>query len=245
MLNPNVIKLRGTIFLSNTIGYSSANESKYKELFPDYFVAPAAPSSLQIGPSGIQLIQTGKLENGGPWQLVAGNTCIVFSPVRIDIIRDVVSPFGSVESDFCAFCSSVFSAILDKENVDANRLAFAPIYAKDNDGSFQSQMLWSDQLKYSTYGDASIEEANLTYNYRLVKEFGSRDMTVNFKTTISDAQKQLPSGVIIQGCITINIDINTSVNQNFPPIFSKSDIEDFFAKASGWDIDFMNSNINK
>lgn len=245
MLNPNIIKLRGTIFLPSTIGYSSANELKYKKLFPNYVVAPVVPSALQIGPSVIQLVPNGKLENGGPWQLVERNTCIVFSPVRVDIIRDIVAPFGSAESDFCAFCSKIFGSILDEEKIEANRLAFSPLYVKDSASDFQSQMFWSEQLKHSTYCNANIEETNLTFNYRVDKKIGDQNRTVNLKTIISDAQKQLPSGVIIKGCITISIDINTSVNQVSPSVFSKSDIKDFFANASRWDIDFMNSNINE
>lgn len=245
MLNPNVIKLRGTIFLTKTIGYSSANELKYKELLPNSVAASVAPPTIQLGPAGLQLIQDSKLEEGGSWQLIAGDTHVVFSQVKVDIIRDVVAPLNSVESDFCSFCSRLFKSILEKEGVPANRLAFAPLYAKDSDSLFQSKQLWQSQLRYATYEDADIEEASLTYNYRVKKVVGAKESIINFKTSISDAQKQLPSGLIIQGCVTINLDINTAVVQNSPSVFTGAEVEDFFSKVPSWSLAFINSNINE
>lgn len=245
MLNPNVIKLRGTIFLPTTIGYSSANEQKYKELLPNSVSASVTPPTIQIGPAGLQLIQDSKLEDGGSWQLIAGDTHVIFSQVKVDITRDVVAPLSSVESDFCAFCSRLFKVIMEKEGVSANRLAFAPLYAKDSDALFRSKQLWQNQLRYATYEDADIEEASLTYNYRVKKVFGDKEHIINFKTSISDAQKQLPSGVVIQGCVTINLDINTAIVLNTPLVFTIADVEDFFSKAPSWSLAFINSNINE
>lgn len=244
MLNPNVIKLRGTIFLPKTIGYSSANELKYRELLPNSVAASITPPTIQIGPSGLQLIQDSKLEEGGSWQLLAGDTHVVFSQVKVDIIRDVVAPLNSVELDFCAFCSRLFKIILKEEGLQANRLAFAPLYAKDRDDVFQSKMLWHDQLSHSTYEDADIEEVSLTYNYRVEKVIGGQKRPINFKTIISDAQKQLPSGVIIQGCVTISLDINTAVIQNSPVVFAEAEVEDFFSNVPVWNLDFIKSNID-
>lgn len=244
MLNPNVIKLRGTIFLPKTIGYSSANELKYRDLLPNSVVASVTPPTIQIGPTGLRVIQDSKLEDGGSWQLIAGDTHVVFSQVKVDIIRDVIAPFDSVEPDFCLFCSSIFRTILQKEGVQANRLAFAPLYAKDNDALFQSTMLWRNQLSRYTYDGADIEDASLTYNYRVNKLICDQNRVVNFKTIISDAQKQLPSGLTIKGCVTVSLDINTAVTPNSVTFFSEEEVQEFFNLVPSWNIDFINSNIN-
>lgn len=244
MLNPNVIKLRGTIFLPKTIGYSSANELKYRGLLPNSVAASITPPTIQISPAGLQVIQDSKLEEGGSWQLLAGDTHVVFSQVKVDIIRDVVAPLNSVEIDFCAFCSRLFRIILKEEGLQANRLAFAPLYAKDRDDNFQSKLLWHDQLSHSTYENVDIEEVSLTYNYRVEKKIIGQKRTINFKTIISDAQKQLPSGVIIQGCVTISLDINTAVDQNQLVVFTEAEVEEFFNKVPSWNLDFIRNNID-
>lgn len=243
MLSFNVIQLRGTIFLRKTIGYSLDNEEKYKGLLPDSVSAPINTPSIQIGASSFQIVPDAKLEEGASWQLIARNTRIVFSPMKIDIITDIVAQQGAVESDFCTFCSKIFQSILEIESESASRIAFAPIYAKDRDEVFISQQLWDQQLRHTSFSGSNIEEVNITFNYRVQKSVGEHTCIINFKTIIGDAQKQLPSGEVITGCVTISLDINTAFDQNKQFSFSKQDVENFFSNVNHWGRDFLQYNF--
>lgn len=245
MLNPNVIQLRGTVFIPNTIGYSSAAEAKYMKLFPGSTPSPVPSMGIQIGPSSLQLMQDSRLVPGGPWQLVGGNTRLVFSQLRIDVIRDAVSLPGEAELDFCTFCSKLFKSILKEEAIYSNRVAFAPIYAKDNVSNFNSQQFWTQLLKRTPYLSREMKEVNLSYNYVIPKEFGNKNSDVNFKMVLSDAQKNLPSGVVISGCVTIGMDINTTAEAASTANYSEADVEDFFRKVPAWAKDYFTKSIDE
>ena len=247
MLYFNVFQLRGTIFISKFIGYSTSNSAWLKQLFPNTIECPIPQTTIQFSPGSLQITQQPQLEENAPWQLVEGNTRIVFNPNRIDIIRDVVTVQDSAEDNFCNFCSDAFLKIVESQSLVPTRLAYAPIYAKDRDDSFNSMMLWNNLLTHPSYGDIKPEEVSLTYNYRVEKSIGERSVPINFKTFISDAQKQLPTG-IVSGCVTISLDINTAVN----PVVNHAqsleygvhDIEFFFKTAYRWGKEFLSNNIN-
>lgn len=244
MTSPNIIQLRGTIFLPTVIGYSQANVDKYRTVLEESVVAPLpATTIIPLIPLSIQLPQDSTLQENGPWQLIKGALRVVFSPNKVDIILDSVNTKGSTETEFCQTCSTIFNKILEKSSVASSRLAFAPTYAKDHDETFDAQRFWGVMLANSTYGGATIEDVNLTSNYRVNKIIHSENVVVNFRSVFSDAVRNIAPGVTIKGSVMINFDINTAVIPNKPTSFTQPDVDDFFANVHKWSDDFFSALI--
>lgn len=244
MTSPNIIQLRGTIFLPTVIGYSQANVDKYRTVLEESVVAPLpATTIIPLIPLGIQLPQDSTLQENGPWQLIKGALRVVFSPNKVDIILDSVNTKGSTEADFCQTCSTIFNKILEKSSVSSSRLAFAPTYAKDPDETFDAQCFWGTMLANSTYGGATIEDVNLTSNYRVSKKINSENVVINFRSVFSDAVRNIAPGVTIKGSVMINFDINTAVIPNKTTSFTQPDVDDFFANVHKWSDDFFSALI--
>ena len=240
MLTPNVIQLRGTIFLPVVIGYSSDNAERYSSLLSGALVQPVQPTAIiPIAPIGLQINQEVSLQDNGPWQMVSGNTRIVFFQNKIDIIQDVITPMGTSENNFCVFCAEKFSRILELEATTSNRIAFAPTYAKDPDDSFKSADFWNLVLTHASFDGSNIEEVNVTCNRKVDKLINGNPYTINFRSVLSDAKRNLPSWIVLGGSVMISFDINTAIIPGTPYIFRAAEINDFFTNAVVWSNEFF------
>lgn len=240
MLNPNVIQLRGTLFLPVIIGYSSANSEKYKLLLDGALVQPV---SFPV-PNGLQYTQEAALQENGPWQLVRGNTRIIFFQNKIDIIQDIILPKDTFETEFCSFCAEIFSRILEIANTTSTRLAFAPIYAKDPDATFNSTVFWNAVLKHATFDGSNIEEVNITCNRKVEKSINDNLYTINFRSVLSDATRTL-AGLVFGGSVMISFDINTAILPEKTFQFDSDDIKSFFANVVLWSNEFFNNTLSE
>lgn len=244
MLNPNVIQLRGTIFLPVVIGYSSANAERYRSLLNGASIQPVQPTAIiPIAPIGLQINQEVPLQDNGPWQMVSGNTRIIFFQNKIDIIQDIITPKDTAENSFCKFCAETFSRILELESTTSNRIAFAPTYAKDPDDSFKSSDFWNGVLKHVSFKGSNIEEVNITCNRKVGRSINGNPYTVNFRSVLSDAKRNLPSGLVLGGSIMISFDINTAIISGQPFTFQAAEINDFFANAALWSNEFFENTL--
>ena len=221
MTNPYAIQLRGTIFMPAVIGYSQANVEKYRVVLEESVVAPVPPTAIiPLVPINIQLPQESFFQENGPWQLIKGALRVVFFPNKVDIIQESVNIKGSSESEFCKLCSKIFSNIIEIASVDANRLAYAPFYAKDPDGAFNAQEFWSSMLNTN-----------------------KKKVIINFRSVFSDAIRNIAPGVSIKGSVMMSFDINTAVIPNHQDHFSQSDIFDFFSSVQDWSNEFYSAMI--
>ena len=244
MLNPNVIQLRGTIFLPVVIGYSSANAERYRTLLNGASIQPVQPTAIiPIAPIGLQINQEVSLQDNGPWQMVSGNTRIVFFQNKIDIIQDIITPKDTAENSFCKFCAETFSRILELGSTTSNRMAFAPTYAKDPDDSFKSSDFWDGVLKHVSFNGSNIEEVNITCNRKVEKSINGNPYTVNFRSVLSDAKRNLPSGLVLGGSIMISFDINTAIIPGPAFTFHVAEINDFFTNAVLWSNEFFENTL--
>lgn len=244
MLTPNVIQLRGTIFLPVVIGYSSVNLEKYRSLLSGAIVQPVQPIAIiPIAPVGLQINQEVSLQENGPWQMVSGNTRIVFLQNKIDIIQDIITPKGTSENEFCVFCAEKFSRILEGADTPSNRIAFAPTYAKDPDESFKSADFWNHVLTHTSFGGSNIEEVNVTCNRKVDKLINGNSYTINFRSVLSDAKRNLPSGIVLDGSVMISFDINTAIIPSTPYSFQVAEINDFFNNAMVWSNEFFDKTL--
>ena len=245
MLNPNVIQLRGTIFLPVVIGYSSDKAEKYSSLLNGAIVQPVQPTAIiPITPIGLQINQEVTLQDNGPWQMISGNTRVVFIQNKIDIIQSIIAPMGTSENDFCVFCAEMFSHILELEATTSNRIAFAPTYAKDHDDSFNSADFWNTVLRHTSFNESKIEEVNVTCNRKVNKLINGNQYTINFRSVLSDAKRNLPSGIVLNGSVMIGFDINTAIIPGHDPYtFHPAEINDFFANVVTWSNELFKNSL--
>ena len=244
MTNPYAIQLRGTIFMPAVIGYSQANVEKYRVVLEESVVAPVPPTAIiPLAPINIQLPQESFFQENGPWQLIKGALRVVFFPNKVDIIQESVNIKGSSEPEFCKLCSKIFSNIIEIASVDANRLAYAPIYAKDQDGAFNAQEFWASMLNTTSFEGSQIEETNITSNYKVNKIINKKKVIINFRSVFSDAIRNIAPGVSIKGSVMMSFDINTAVIPNHQDHFSQSDIFDFFSSVQDWSNEFYSAMI--
>lgn len=222
-MNPSIVQLRGTIFLAISIGYSEENKKKYASLLPGSQVQPVMPPFQVAG-----MFLQGQMSMGGPWQLVKDGVSIIFGPNQVDIIENRSNDRINSEKAFVSFCINVFSTITREVEYNT-RMAYAPLFAMDEDDSFKCNEWWSTMFASLSQGGASMQDINLTYVLKKGLDLNNKKVTLNMHHKIYDGYKYNESHQVLNKSIMINLDINT-VPQNDIKL-EANDVPVFFDKA--------------
>lgn len=207
----SIVQQRGTIFISKFLGYSPEIAAKYGDLLTGAKAIPVPVPS----PFGIPM-QPEALQPGGTWQLVRGGVRVVFSPNRVDVFKDWISPrHVNEEKEFVSMCSDIFERILIRENVTASRVAYSPAFARDKDITFSDGIVWSCLLKKTSFAGLEPLEVSVIRNYRVTKVFKDKEYLFNFRTSFGSANHSLPDGTVATGSVLVNFDINSIPDKDY------------------------------
>ena len=224
-----IVQLRGTIFLPSTIGYTPENEKHFRELL--------LPSSLCYGiiQPGIQTqgLNPNMLQPqyGMAWRLNKTEDGkqynIVFLPGKIDIILDLDIDYKEdEEKNFCSFCTSCFSKILENQRGQlVSRIAFAPLYALSAE-----ECNWHRFLRQTMNDGLQMQDINLSYVLKENLEISSdKKIVLNLLHNISDGyQVRVVDGSnMVFPVMLLQLDLNSIPEQNIE--FNRGDIELYFS----------------
>ena len=225
-INPIVILLRGTIFLNNkTIEYTKENQSSYAGLLSNSNISPI-PTPPQFN----------SLSNV-PWQIANKERAIVFLPNKIDILQRLAGDRTELESIFLDFCKETFKTILEKSDLKATRIAFAPTYVFESNENNIDEVprFWQSVFKNIYVNDLPKKDINLSYLLKTEWEDFEKNSTVwvNLSHKWQDGTKTLTDGRT-ESCVILELDVNTV--QSLETTFSINEIKEFY----DWSLDCIN-----
>ena len=215
-----IAQLRGTIFVSQYIGYTPENANKFKGLLlPDSIVCSAPEIIAQGGiPTSPQY--------GMSWRLfkkdnVDGDYNIVFLPGRIDIILTKDAKYrDETEINFCKKCVDWFSKIMKEISIPiVTRIAYAPLYAiRYEDGTYDAR--WDGLLKKTVYDGIPMRDVNFNFLLKRVINICGKEIEMNLLHNISDGV-QIRVGAESQQQIQVvllQLDINSTPEKSIEKV---------------------------
>lgn len=219
-MNPTIVQLRGTVFIPMPIGYSDENRDKYLTMLPGGLVQSSVPSQVANMPAVPSL--------GAPWQIVKENIIISFGPNQVDIISNRVNDIDIDEDAFVNLCKTVFSIITETSRFNT-RMAFAPLYAMDENETFVLDDWWKRVLFSTSYDGAKKQNINLTYVLKRGMDLNGKKLTLNLHHNFYDGMKMDNQHRKLNDSLMFGLDINTVPEQNL--LIEERDVPVFFDKA--------------
>lgn len=181
-----IAQLRGTIFVSQYIGYTPENANKFRELLLPDSTAYSAPEIIVPG------VNPTAPQYGMSWRLFKkcgdnGDYNIVFLPGKIDIILTKDAKYGDeTEMNFCKKCADWFSKIMKEISISiVTRIAYAPLYAiRYEDGTYDTR--WESLLKKTVYDGTPMRDVNFSFLLKRVINICGKEVEMNLLHNISD-----------------------------------------------------------
>ena len=233
VIEMNVIQQRATVFISSFIGYSPEAVDRYKDLITGAQPAPVPP--VQQFPVPLPALPVVDLQPGSTWQLVLGQMRVVFTPNRVDVIKDWIGPRNSNQIQaFLNECKVILQKIIERESrgCEVLRLAYAPVFAHDTVSGFAPSQVWACLLRNPEFCGGPAQEVSIVRNYRSPRELKGREFVLNFRSVIGDANRFTPDGMFLSAGVLANLDINTIAEGNYR--FSLEEVLDFFTKSESY-----------
>ena len=228
-----IAQLRGTIFVSQYIGYTPENAKKFGELLlpdskvysaPEIIVPGVNPTAPQYGMSW-RLFKKG--DDGGDYN-------IVFLPGKIDIILTKDAKYGDeTEMNFCKKCANWFTMIMKEISISTvTRIAYAPLYAiRYEDGTYDAR--WDGLLKKTVYDGTPMRDVNFNFLLKRVINICGKEIEMNLLHNISDgvqirvgAESQQQMQVVL-----LQLDINSTPEKSID--LNKEGVNKFFDDILG------------
>ena len=181
-----IAQLRGTIFMSQTIGYTTENANKFMKLLLPESDVYSAPEIIMPG------VNPTEPQYGMPWRLSkkgddGGDYNIVFLPSKIDIILTKDAKYGDeTEMNFCKKCANWFTTIMKEISISTvTRIAYAPLYAiRYEEGMYDAR--WEGLLKKTIYDGTPMRDVNFNFLLKRVIYFSGKEIEMNLLHNISD-----------------------------------------------------------
>jgi hypothetical protein len=231
--NQVIVKLRSTLFIPRFIGHTATNKEKYCCLLKD---GKAEPVEAMLNPFGYGQVS---LEENSSWQISNGTYKIVFLPNRIDFLCAIISTDDSIETLFIEETIRIFREIMNKEDVQASRFAYAPILALDNDENFNNSMFFNTFISKNSFMGESAIENNIRTLYRKPIDIGGNALTINYIINFSTGNKSVADEDKTYPALLVEIDINTKpkLNVSYDAVVLKA----FFEQVKEWRIELLNT----
>ncbi len=226
-----ITEMRGTIFAPQII-YNTDNMTRILGLLnPSEGYVPSIRQqqpSLQINNGGITINSPSK---NPEWELLSSDRKqrIVFGEQKIDIIRQINNNIiGGEESQFTAYCSSIFSLLIEEFNIEATRLAFAPSYVAELSEHSDITHFSNSIFCKKAFMGSSLDNCNFNNVFRVDVTINGKNIKINFVSVFSDGNKiETKNNVTaIRNCLFFNIDINTLPGVGYK--FNLDDVKYFF-----------------
>ena len=229
----NIVQLRSTIFLSQNIGYTPENATKFRDATIGdgkiySIVQPGMPIMVGVNPSlpqyGMPWRIFKRFENGDEYN-------IAFQLGKIDIVLAKEAPRDNViEQSFCEQSIKWFSNILDTlvSNTFVTRVAYAPLYSI-NKNVDELNAFWNKLLKKTVYDGTNSQDINLSFLLKRSCNVGNRRLTVNLLHNIFDGMlTRMVNGEPQPGIpvILFQLDLNSVPEQTLS--LNKEDLTVFF-----------------
>ncbi len=231
VLEMNIIQQRATIFISSFISYSPAAVDRYGDLIIG--AQPVPVPQVQQFPVPMPATPISNLQIGSIWQLVFGQMRVVFTPNRVDVVKDWIGPRQSIQTEeFSGICRGIIGKILERERCEVLRVAYAPVYAHDVGSDFAPNHVWSRLLTKPEFDRTPAQEVSIVRNYRVVRLLGGKGYVMNYRSVVGDANRFTPDGAFLSAGVMVNLDINTVADNNYR--FSFQEVSDFFAKSESF-----------
>lgn len=223
-MNPSIVQLRGTIFVSQTIGFSEEMKNRFSSLLPEGQVQPVVLPILPQDP----FLMGQQMVIGGPWKIVKDGRSIIFNQVNVDIIENRVNDLISSEEDFISFCIKVFKAITEFLGHNT-RMAYAPTFAMDEMDGFKCKEWWETMFSSTSIAGMNMQDINLTFLMKKGFCLNDKKLTLNIHHKIFDGYRYNKENVKTNDSIIVTLDINT-VQENEVKL-NADDVKLFFEKA--------------
>lgn len=236
---PNCVvgELRATIFTSPIV-YDSNNLQRINTVLKpeDGYVpsiVPQTPNGLPF-PFPVQ----GGINQGIPldWEMASQKTNlrVHFGPQKIDILKNTHKPSTTLEEDFCKAAVEIFKGIIVKFQLIPTRLAYAPVYTPEFDGSFRRKDFLCKIYSVNQFGGAEMNTLLFKQGYLLTETIGEKQYRINYVADASEGQsieeRRNPDGTMglhIHSMLNLVLDINTRQGEGYT--FTIQELEAFFA----------------
>ena len=232
--NVTIAQMRGTIFLSETIGFTPDNANKFKALL----LREAQVSGVVLMPGVPPAFVPAQW--GAPWCLQyqdadMSNYWIMFLPGKIDIIRSCEQPYEStLATGFVHLCAEWINKITTSmgSSVKPTRVAYAPMFVLiQEECQEMATFFWNNILKVNTLDAYPIADRNVSYLLKKEISLNDKSIQLNLLHNISDGiQTRVVNSVQeSRKVIMIQFDINTIPEINYN--LENSEINTFFEEV--------------
>lgn len=237
---PKIVQMRGTIFISQVIGYSPENEAKFKDiLMPDGTVG----SIQQLGVPAPGVF-TSMPQYGMPWKLGKQldrpneNLSIVFYPGKIDIIQNLEGNVGTDDVVFLSMCEEKFRFFVNDPDFQVTRLAYCPTHSIAVESPSDARGYWQKILKTTSSNGVPFQNVSISYLLRRISTINGKEVEMNFLHQLSDGV-HITNGKKDMNCILFTLDMNTIAEGKY--LFAEAELKDFLRSCPKWDMDMIDN----
>lgn len=233
---------RITVFIKDMVICSRANKEKLATAFPAAHVAPAGTF---VGPQPI--LASPPIPEGTPWlmQPMIGGVTVQFNSNRVDIVDQQLSVESLTEQRLVMNLFEVLKQVLATlELTDFTRFAYSPICGVEQSEEFNVSDYFDALVKLNPFENSQAKERNVTFSYRISKEFGECDEMINLVCKLSEGAKMIDQSQNISNpCLIIENDFNTIAGIQERQ-YKIADIEEFLKNAVKWNVDAIENILN-
>lgn len=223
--------LRGSLFVP-FIPFNWAFVNSLFEVLPGFI-----PSVNLLAPQ----IVNGMVSSPGDWLIFSpdNKSKLIFQQQKVDFIMEVGSDYSSeIIEAFSEKCQVIFEIIMNYSQQRSSRIAIAPTYKWIGD-----KKLFEDFIKgmfnKNSFKSTSIDNCDFSQVYRVDENINGLDIKLNYlsKFYVTNSFTIVNGINSIQETYMMDFDINTFVDSKYS--FDKVAVIDFFSKAVGFCISFM------
>lgn len=205
-MNASVVTIqsRASLFIPRFINYSEENKNKYLSLLDN--------PKIETLEGFLPTVQ----KEEAPWSICSGYYRLVFLPNRVDVISTEISDNEKLGEEFIEFVNKCFRTIIANENVNAERLAYAPSLAIDSNEGIDMNTFFNSFLQSPQFNNCNPHRTNVKFDYLITENIDNKTIPINYiiKFTTGEKKEEKDGKLETSKVIIVDIDINAKSSDN-------------------------------